>query len=270
MQTPPEFLTFLRQVGPRADQARKHVDTARQELARAEQASTFWQDLVTHLRAGNPANVLLVLRREVAVEIGSPVAAELEKIRAEAEALARQIVPTFGRDFPEAVRNAGLEIDSTSRHPRYTFRQGFIRVEVDERNFIAKLIPRDGTETLVGMDLGALIKSLQQEISRIFGRKLDAEGLLRSLYTAYAATLRAENRPEGEEVPLRRVMNRMAKNLSRFRGDEFNVDLAQLVRSGNTTVDGRRMHLNHTRKARLGVLLHGLESGGYVGFISFK
>jgi len=69
---------------------------------------------------------------------------------------------------------------------------------------------------------------------------------------------------------LRRLTNRLAKNLNRFAADEFNVDLAQLVKSGSLVIDGRRMHLNHTRQIRQGMLLHGLEEGGYVGFISFK
>src|SRR5205814_1154830 len=93
---------------------------------------------------------------------------------------------------------------------------------------------------------------------------------LRSLHTAYAAVLRAEERPDGDELPLRRVTNRLAKNLNRFAADEFNVDLSRLVQRGDLVIEGKRLHLNHTRDQRQGMLLHGLESGGYVGFISFK
>ena len=62
----------------------------------------------------------------------------------------------------------------------------------------------------------------------------------------------------------------MAKNLTRFAADEFNVDLSRLVQRGDLAVEGKRVQLNHTRDRRQGMLLHGLESGGYVGFISFK
>lgn len=275
MQNESRFAAHLRLVEAQVDQARKQVDASRQQLAQAERISQFWGGLLTHLRDANPSNVLLVLRREAEyirslANAGDPAWADLEEIRADAEAWARASAVSFGRDFPDAIRQAGLEIDSTSRHPKYTFKQGFVRVLVDDREFTAKVSCRDGVNVLIGMDVGPLVATLQREIARIFDRKLDADVFLRRLYTAYAAILRAEGRPEGEEVPLRRVMNRMAKNISRFVGDEFNVDLAQLVKSGSTTVDGLRMHLNHTRNARLGVLLHGLESGGYVGFISFK
>ena len=66
------------------------------------------------------------------------------------------------------------------------------------------------------------------------------------------------------------VANRLSKNWARFRYDEFNVDLGNAVRSGETSIDKDRLHLNHTRDTRQGMLLHGLERSGYVGFISFK
>lgn len=265
----------LARVEAKAEQARKDVELARQQLARAEQLTAFWDDLAAHVRAGHPANVLLVLRKEAEVlralsQAGDPLLVALEEIRADSEARAREATTSVGRAFPDAVRQAGLQIDSTSRHPRYTFKQGFIRAEVDERDLTAKVSSRDGFDIVTGLDVGPLVETLLREMTRIFDRKIDADTFLRRLYTAYTATLRAEGRPEGEEVPLRRVMHRMAKNLNHFAGDEFNVDLAQLVKSGNATVDGLRMHLNHTRNTRLGVLLHGLESGGYVGFVSFK
>jgi hypothetical protein len=263
------------QIEANANEARRYVESVRRQLAEAEQSAAFWDDLLTHLSAGNASNVLLVLRREPERVRSLPQTTDsagraLEEIRADAEARARAVASTFGRDFPAAVREAGLQIDSTSRHPRYTLKQGFIHVEVDDQQLTAKVSPRDGADVLMGIDVGPLVRTLEHEIGRIFDRNLDTDTFLRRLRTAYTAALRAERRPEGEEVPLRRVMNRMAKNLNRFAGDEFNVDLAQVIKAGKTTIDGLRIHLNHTRNARLGVLLYGFESGGYVGFISFK
>src|SRR5262249_7394984 len=143
---------------------------------------------------------------------------------------------SFSRTFPKAIREAGIEPDKTSRHPHYTFRQGFIRLEVDDRGFIARLIPRDGEEILVGLDIDPVVDRIVAEEARLFRRQFQPEQLLKSIYTAYLASLKAENRPEGEEVPLRRVTNRLAKNLNRFAADEFNVDLSQLVKSGRLVI----------------------------------
>jgi len=258
-----------------AEWAQRQEDSARAQLIEAERTRKFWEELSKHLSAQNPANVLLVLRSNADYlqklrEAEAPINRILKDIELGSETAAAGGAKSFGRTFPEAIRQAGIEPDKSSRHPRYTFRQGFIRLEVNDKAFTAKLTPRDGNEILIGMDVGPLVERLVAEEARIFRRQFQPEQLLRSIYTAYLASTKAERRPEGEEVPLRRVTNRLAKNLNRFAADEFNVDLSQLVKSGMLLINGRRMHLNHTRQIRQGMLLHGLEEGGYVGFISFK
>jgi hypothetical protein len=265
----------LRPVLDKAGWAQRQEESVRAQLAEAERIRHFWEDLSTHLSGQNPANVLLVQRRQADYiqklrSSQDPIVALLEEIRLESGVLAADGVKNFGRAFPEAIRQAGIEPDKLSRHPRYTFRQGFIRLEIDDREFTAKLVSRDGEEFILGMDIHPLVERLVAEEARIFRRQFQPDQLLRSIYTAYLASLKAERRSEGEEIPLRRLTSRLAKNLNRFAADEFNVDLAQLVKSGKLVIDGRRMHLNHTRQVRQGMLLHGLEEGGYVGFVSFK
>src|SRR5262249_9797172 len=111
---------------------------------------------------------------------------------------------------------------------------------------------------------------VKRHMSRLFDRSLDSKRFLAGLRRAYRAVLKEEKRKMGDEVPLRRVSNRLGKNWKSLSMDEFNVDLARIVKSGELAIEGERMHLNHTRDTRMGILLHGLEAGGYVGFISFK
>jgi hypothetical protein len=104
----------------------------------------------------------------------------------------------------------------------------------------------------------------------LFGRDFDTDKFLKSLLTAYQAALREDNREVGDDIPFRRVIHRMGKNLARFALDEFNVDLAQAVKQNKTVVDGHQLHLGHTRNTRQGMLLNELEGSGYVGFIAFR
>lgn len=273
--SPSDFADHLRVVREEAEHARRQVDVARQQLEQAQRARGFWEDLAGSLERGHAAHALLHLRREAEVVRGlqdknEPAVQKLRELHVELRDLARTAATSIAREFPTAVRAAGIQIDATSRHPTYTFDQGFLRLEMDERNFTAKITPRDGEETVVGLDLGLVVDTIRAEHARLFERDIDVQNLLRSLYTAYAAVLRSENRPDGDEVPLRRVTNRLAKNLNRFAADEFNVDLSKLIQKGDLVVDGKRVHLNHTRDRRQGMLLYGLDSGGYVGFISFK
>ena len=231
--------------------------------------------LVGHVARGELGSVLVHLdhHRDCVRSFQAsqdPAWAYVESLRNDAHATVVNSLRSFGRSFPEAVRRAGLVIDSSSRHPRYTFRNGFLRLELDEKRLVAKVQSREAEEKEYGLDLELLVRVLQEEISRLFERDFKPEPFLRSLYTAYSAVLRADGLAEGTEVPIRRVTHRLAKNLNRFSGDEFNVDLARAMKSGHTTVDGHKLHLNHTRNIRQGMLPHGLEQGGYVGFISFK
>jgi hypothetical protein len=257
------------------ERAREAEDRARQGLEQATKTREYWDAVLANLEAGDHASALLVLRKgeeDIGHLEGLDESAEriLRDVRESCERQAREAASRFGRVFPEAARSAGLHIDTTSRHPRYTFEQGFIHVEVNERQFTAKVATRDGDEAIVGLDVTPLVERVKAERSRLFDREFQPDALLQSIYRAYLAVLRAEDRAEGEEVPLRRLTNRLSKNLNRFAADEFNVDLSRLIRSSNLVVSGHRLQINHTRNMRQGMLLQGLEQGGYVGFISFK
>jgi len=248
---------------------------ARAALEAAERERAFWEVLIAHAARGEMGSVLLLIDRNreylTALEARhDPAWQELASLRRDAYEHAVSTAKTLGRTFPEAARRGGLTIDPSSRHPRYTFRNGFIRLEFDEKRLVARLQTREGDAHEHGLDLELLIRTLLEEVARLFDRDFKPNAFLRSLYTAYSAVLRAEGLPEGTEIPIRRVTHRLGKNLNRFSGDEFNVDLARAIQSGHTMIDGRQLHLNHTRNTRQGMLLHGLEQGGYVGFVSFK
>ncbi len=275
MESEAGFPEHLKLAERELERARRQESSLRRQLEQAVKTGRFWEDLAGSLQREHFAHALFALRRDLAflrdleVTDGAPTQG-LRLLQRQLQQQARSSVVNVARDFPARVRECGIRIDSMSRHPHYTFNQGFLRVEIDERNVTARVVPRDGNEIVVGLDLDLVVATLCSERARIFDRKTDAQSFLRSLFTAYAAVLRTEKRSEGDAVPLRRVANRLAKNLNRFAMDEFNVDLSRLVQRGDTLVDGKRLHLNHTRDRRLGMLLNGLESGGYVGFISFK
>lgn len=265
---------YLYQVDEAFSSTDHEREVAERRLDQINLALNVWRRVRDDLRAGHYADAFIAITETgdppVVLEASHSHRVVAEELRTALESKAREATARFGKDFPSLARSSGLEIDRTSRQPKYTLMQGFVKVDVDERRHAVTIRPRDGASTRVGADAALVTERVVAEIRRITDRPLDADGLARSLHTAYVAVLRAEGRPEGEEVPLRRVTARLAKNLNRFAADEFNYDLARLVRLGKTVIDGKRLHLNHTRNARQGLLLHGMEEGGYVGFLSFK
>jgi hypothetical protein len=262
-------------INERVQASRQLAKGARETLEQAERVKSFWEVLRGHLSRAELGSVLIHLEQNRDLvrslrEQGDPMSATIDSLTEDARGKVTDSVRVLGRSFPEAARNAGLVIDPSSRHPRYTFQDGYVRLELDEKRLTARLSTREGEDRQYGLDLDLIVRVLKKEISGLFDRELKPEPFLKSLRTAYSAALRAEGLPEGTEVPIRRVLHRLAKNLNRFSADEFNVDLARAVQSGQTSIDDYKLHLNHTRNTRQGMLLHGLEQGGYVGFISFK
>jgi len=250
---------------------------AESRLSEARIQRQFWNDLELHIKDHRPAAALLVLEAFEGSANGmhslEPAELEvIERLKADLSDTVKTSLRQFDRLFPEAAESAGIQIDDWSRHPRYTVKQGFIQIEIDERSHLATITPRDGKSIELGVDVPLIIERLRSEIERLFERQVDREKFLRTLFNAYAAVIRTDDaRQDEDEVALRRVMNRLDKNLKKsLSADEFNVDLSHVVKSGHLTVDERRMLLNHTRIPRQGMLLHELEEGGYQGFISFK
>ncbi len=274
MQAPRDPGRFVQEIDEAVQSTAREQETAERRLEQIQLAGEVWRRVQKDVPAGHYADALIAITTTgdppVVLEGSHPLRTLAQQLRDYLEPKSREATSRFERDFPALARSHGLELDRTSRHPHYTLMQRFIRVDVDERRCTVTILPRDGTPVIIGADAALAADRLAAEIRRITERPFDADGLARSLHTAYDAVLRAERRPDGDEVPLRRVTARLAKNLNRFAGDEFNYDLARLVRRGKTVVAGKRLHLNHTRNARQGMLLHGMEEGGYVGFLSFK
>ena len=270
---------ILNQVERKERESRREEQDAKDQLNRASRAREFWRTLYSDLRREHYAQAVLTIGDE-AVNLmarpASPNGPTMELIReicTFSKSKADVAAKGFLREFPIAVRQAGIEIDESSRHPMYTFKQGFIRVEVEDRALAATILPRDGKRNRIGMDIDAVVSLVGSEISRLFHRKFDAtdqRAFLKRLRTAYRAVIKYEKRQYGEELPLRRVTNRLSKNQKSFSADEFNIDLSLLLKAGQPELEGERLRLSQTRNTSQGMLLHGFEQGGYMGFMSFK
>ena len=243
-------------------------------LEEAQRTEKVWQCLLEAQKYDHSAAILSIFRKK------SDVFEQLRKQKDESIPLLElfyreskknvvETVRSFTKRFPEACDAAGIVLDQGSRHPKYSIR-GFIQTLVDERRFEVQITPRDSKSVTLPLDMDPLVAHLQTEVRRLFETKRDPEKFLAGLRKAYQAVLREEKKSPGDELPLRRVANRLSKNRTHFRYDEFNVGLGNLVCSGKTSIDNVRLHLNHTRDTRQGMLLHGLERSGYLGFISFK
>ena len=265
---------YRRLIETRAAQAKSHRQNLATELERVRAAEAAWQCVLEAYRYGHSAAVVILLRDRSEVfsrlrDTNENDAQLIESLHRDSKETANNTARRFATLFPAACEELGVKLDSTSRHPRYSIRE-FIQTTIDERRLEARVTPRDADSVTMPLDIDPLVSYLHREIDRLFHTQRDHKRLLQGLRTAYEAILRVEKKAPGYEIPLRRVTNRLSKNWKHFRYDEFNVDLGNTVRSGQTSIDCVRLHLNHTRDTRQGMLLYRLERSGYIGFLSFK
>jgi hypothetical protein len=200
-----------------------------------------------------------------------PAIPALEEIyrcsKEQAESLRRRFV----NNLDEACRVNQLPLDrDSSRHPRYTFENGFLQLEIDDYKGLARLSDNEGKIDEIPADIGAIVELVQREHKRLFARKFDGAKFLQKLRRQYCALLEKQGEPDGTSLPIRRITARLGKNEDKFRTDEFLVDLSRLVEQGPAEIEGHRFDLQQTKDTSQGILLHGAAGRGYVGFITFR
>lgn len=185
--------------------------------------------------------------------------ADLRRVWQSCQQLARERAHDSVRTFAEAADSAALAIDPTSRHPKYTFDDHFIEVELLERDLTAVIDIRHGDRIREPLDVPVVIERVKAEHDRLFGRPWNRNAFIKQLQQAYK---RKRGGSDGAE--LRDLANAMSKGTKKVRLDEFAVDLSRLLHDKDVGSAGVRIATNQTRDTKRGLLLPGLERGGYV------
>ncbi|MEW5936487.1 MAG: hypothetical protein AB1665_01530 [Candidatus Thermoplasmatota archaeon] len=245
------------------------------EAKSAEEDFQAVDQLVGALKKGQFAQILELHERmpQIFTRISNsdPNLAEiLKKIFLNANEECQKIAREYPTLIQEASRREQLQIDQTSTHPKYTFCERFLILEVDDKKFKAKAYTREGNLFVKPFDVSLIIPALKQEISRIFGRPFNPRQFAKTLYSNYNSIIKNEKKRMGDQIPIRKITTRLGKNQKNFRTDEFIVDLSRLIENGATSIYGYKIDLGHTKDDRSGVLLYRLETHGYIGFISIK
>lgn len=170
----------------------------------------------------------------------------------------------------EACRSAGLLLDATSRHPRYTLARGFLSLEISEKVMTARLSCYEGRLFEIPADVAPVVEAIQKEHKRLFGRRFDGNKFLRILRTQYKTSLKKDKKADGSSIPIRSITKSLARKVKGFRTDEFIIDLSKLAEEGPFDIEGRRLDLQQTKDTNKGILLYGAASRGYIGYLVFK
>ena len=230
----------------------------------------FYTDVIRFAEAGWHFHLLDLLAKEkprldTLKEAMQEQEAVLEQRRDEAKTHGENALKRFVSLFPEACKNAGIELDKDCRHPKYTFDERFLSLELNDKKGEATLFTFEGRIGRMPADIPALVDWLKQERERLFERKFDGLKFLKAVRKAYKIILTKCNKTDGDSIPVRDVLKKLGG-----RADEQNVDLSRLARiNPQPSVEGRSIDFQQSKDTDKGMLLWK-STGGYIGFIIFK
>ncbi|NLH74838.1 MAG: hypothetical protein GX456_17450 [Verrucomicrobia bacterium] len=257
-------------------QARERAIRAKTEAEAAVRAQAIWEKLASNVEKKRWFHIRAILEQEATFfhqlrESANSVVPHLEALYKQSKQHTEELLLQLPRDMEQMAEQHQLPLDrSQSRHPRYKFREGFITVEIDEQKRIARI--KDYEERLAELppDMEAIAEVLKREDQRLFGRSFDGEQFLRRLRKHYLAILKMNKQADGEPVPLRHIVRRIAHRERHFRRDEFLIDLSRLVVEGPAEVEGMRFDLQQTKDTEQGMLLYGPAGRGMVNLLIFR
>jgi hypothetical protein len=241
-------------------------------LKRKVRLNKIMQDLTLHVSGPSPFHVLNLLEKESSFlkeECSPSQAKALERLKQGAQRVAKKHWLRYSGYLEAFCEEEDVPLDQTSRHPNYTFAHGFFDLTI-RQDGIAILSNSERKLAQFPADIEVVVAKVKKEHRRVWGRQFHGEKFLKKLRKHYLQSLERDKHLDGSNVPIRRIAGRVTSERKKYRTDEFLVDLSKLVREGPCEMDGRRLVLQHTRDTKQGMLLHDVDTAGYIGYLSFQ
>ena len=274
----PQSVTFPREaedaLHSMLERTSDRLDAFKASIQSAKHFRAVLKELLDHVSQNRPLHVLSLMEKHDSLakeqcDSGHHPLDEWKKIREKAEEQAKKLLIWYPKLLEEACKDAGLDLDMTSRHPTYTFDDCFFELKVD-RTGMAELFSYGRRFARFPGDIEAVVERVKEKRTSLFDRPFEPKKFLRQFRTAYVDLLAPAGRPDGESVPIREILHRMTRKGAEHSLEEFVVDLARLVTEGPLEIDHRKLELEHTRDQDQGILLHHVDTFGYIGFARFR
>ena len=268
--------SFLSSVASRAmsgvSEREDRVSQIRREIQELRKWARFAEDLQELISRECPAAALELLtgrrsQRQAIVGHEPKTEAHFAELEAELSELVSANLKRTADLFPAALAEHGIELDSTSRDPKYTVAARYITATFDKTKPAAHVQVRGEKRRSVPPDPRGVANKVAEEHARLFGREVDPQRTLDRLENGWRKA-RGDN--SRASVPIKQVLKALAKDEEGFVRDEFIIDIANLLKDSGSSTHSKGLKLDHTRDDKQGVLLPGLESRGYFGYVSFE
>lgn len=256
------------------NEALERMELAKRHLDLANQYHAFLKDVNEFTQRGWPMHTLDRLDKAKAILTGAksdaaPWFSLIGHIRDAARTAAKETLDEYPKLLKQAAIEANLPLDSTSRDPKYTFHERFLKLEIDRKLRRARLSTEQGCLQELPADIQAVVEAVSQHHAKLFDRSVDLQKFLGDLFIACSETAKADTRNVGDSLPIRKVAKRWQGRDKARTLDVFVLNLSAVAKDHDPEVDGQRLMLENTKNIKEGFVLHPYGSRGYVGFVRF-
>jgi hypothetical protein len=255
----PELKLLIEEVQARSARAKTEFQAAEKVRKLVEAVAEAWPT--------RPALAAALLSKESdaleALPADDQVRRDLRELWTAAQTAAKAAASDLVRVIPQGLESKGLHIDSESRHPRYSVASHLVELEIQTDKMVGLIRPRHGDVIKEPLDPAAVIERVAAEHARLVERPFDAAAFHKGIEAAIRKSGKA-----GDAVPVRKIAQAMVTS-GKPKLDEFAVDLGRLL-SHDEYENQPTLKVNHTRDVDRGLLLFGLEQGGYVGSMEIR
>ena len=248
------------------------VSELKREIQELRKWARFADELQELISLECPAAALELLRgrrsqRQPIVEHDPTTEARFAQLEADLEEQVKSNLKETAQLFPAALADHGIELDSTSRDPKYTVAGRYITATFDKTKPAAYVQVRGEKRRNLPPDPRGVANKVAEEHARLFEREVDPQQTLDRLENGWR---KARSEGSSPSVPIMQVLKALAKDEEGFVRDEFIVDIAKLLKDSESSTESKGLKLDHTRDDKQGFLLPGLENRGYFGYVSFE
>lgn len=85
--------------------------------------------------------------------------------------------------LPEALASVGLPVDATSKFPKFTVKETYIKIEINEKSLKATITPSNGKSIDVNADITSILGTVLAENHRLFDKNFNASAFVEYLVT---------------------------------------------------------------------------------------
>lgn len=119
---------------------------------------------------------------------------------------AEKFVGDLVKALPEALASVGLPVDATSKFPKFSVKETYIKIQINEKSLKATITPSNGKSIDVNADITSILATVLAENQRLFDKNFDASAFVECLVTTLESIGRDQSKNSHFSVSWKEIL----------------------------------------------------------------